>query len=351
MERLLCLGILLITVVAKAYAQPVGQLNRENVPRNTVIAPTADARIEKNRNVVYCSSFEMSWYKLRDSIIKSPIQLSRPVEWVNSLNESNNKSVSKEFVCLGVGFARDSVQSKFQSQVFKKFSLNFKPKTSGSPFDICAYSYLNKKVHFFSELDESFSGEKLRFMGDKSVSFFGLKHPWRNPVYRSKLRIFDYRNPNDFIFQIETDNDFDEIYFAKVEPSKTLIETYLTVMKRVKEGHLEYMQDNDNIRIPHIDLNFENEFQDITGLKLLNKGFEKYTISDATQAINFSLNESGVSLESVSELRVLFAIPEPPVKNLVFDKPFLLVMKEKNQPQPYFLLWIGNSDLMRLVID
>lgn len=33
-------------------------------------------------------------------------------------------------------------------------------------------------------------------------------------------------------------------------------------------------------------------------------------------------------------------------KKLIFDKPFLLYMKEKDSNKPYFAMWVDNSEIM-----
>jgi hypothetical protein len=33
-------------------------------------------------------------------------------------------------------------------------------------------------------------------------------------------------------------------------------------------------------------------------------------------------------------------------RNLVFDKPFLILLKRREAKRPYFALWVGNAELL-----
>jgi hypothetical protein len=94
-------------------------------------------------------------------------------------------------------------------------------------------------------------------------------------------------------------------------------------------------------------LQIEKEFDEILGAKILNPGFKKYSFQKAIQIIDFNLNETGISVESITEVNAVFGLPkkvEP--RELNFDKPFLIIMKEKGSHLPYFLMWVGNHELM-----
>jgi hypothetical protein len=36
----------------------------------------------------------------------------------------------------------------------------------------------------------------------------------------------------------------------------------------------------------------------------------------------------------------------PPPRHLIFNKPFLILMKRADAPQPYFAMWVGNASLL-----
>lgn len=59
------------------------------------------------------------------------------------------------------------------------------------------------------------------------------------------------------------------------------------------------------------------------------------------------MDEKGVRLRSEASLSIgcsAHARIKPRV--LLLDPPFAVVMKRKNAPEPYFVAWIGNADLL-----
>lgn len=49
-------------------------------------------------------------------------------------------------------------------------------------------------------------------------------------------------------------------------------------------------------------------------------------------------------METVAEAMEDLELPVP--KKMFFDKPFLLLMQRKNAPNPYFVMWVANTELM-----
>ena len=63
--------------------------------------------------------------------------------------------------------------------------------------------------------------------------------------------------------------------------------------------------------------------------------------------MRFQLNEKGAILKSEAvTVYATMAMAPTPHHELIFDKPFLILLKEKDSPRPYFALWVGNSTLL-----
>jgi len=55
----------------------------------------------------------------------------------------------------------------------------------------------------------------------------------------------------------------------------------------------------------------------------------------------FKLDEKGAMVKSTSMMAAA-AIP----KQLIYDRPFLIYLKDKNAKWPYFVMWVDNPELM-----
>jgi hypothetical protein len=318
----------------------------DTTSRSTFVSPVSNVILVDSINTVYCSSFEIAWQSLRDNVFKQPIVLDKNFQWVNVLNEKSvTKSLGKEYYSAFSGFGKDQIAKKFREDLRKRFDFDYKLGPF-SPFGICAFSFIKKKIDFYSDL-YSIESRNLIFNDKSKVKFFGLNGGWPNPKYNEKIRIHDYNNTDDFIVQIVAENDIDEVYFAKVRPEETLHDTYINVMNRVSVDKVTFLGEKDQLGIPYLKFRVNKEFNEIRAAKILNKGFDKFHFEKALQVIDFDLDEGGVSVESVVELDAVFGIPkkfEPRVLN--FDEAFLIILKEKGTTDPYFLMWVGNTEFM-----
>ena len=79
------------------------------------------------------------------------------------------------------------------------------------------------------------------------------------------------------------------------------------------------------------------------GKFLANKGLEDYFFALADQSISFSLDEKGVA--TTTEARLF--LKKGPCDNLyLFDRPFLVYMKEKNSSEPYLAIWLADAEFL-----
>ena len=75
----------------------------------------------------------------------------------------------------------------------------------------------------------------------------------------------------------------------------------------------------------------------------------------AEQATAFVLNERGAKLESTFEANIVIGDfgdepppPPPKIRTFHFDRPYLVLLREQQSHDPYFAVWIGNTELMQL---
>lgn len=74
-----------------------------------------------------------------------------------------------------------------------------------------------------------------------------------------------------------------------------------------------------------------------------------YVVDSAIQSTLFQMDEKGVKLESESHIVIVgCSKPMDPehMHIMIFDKPFLIMMKRAGAETPYFALWVANTELM-----
>ncbi len=315
----------------------------------TRIEPYIQAEINKDNNTIYCASFQIAWNNLCDSIIKKDIVLDKAPQYLKYLNSNDSKGIiDSKHLLVRTGLSNPKIIQEINAELQYRFNKSFSLPYEIGETDMVTFSFFSKQIDFYSPLNDEFDKDEILRFKNKKVDFFGLKYGWANPTYKKQLRIHDYKSDDDFIFQIATKDNKDEIYFAKVEPKETLEKTYNYVMDRVRLDSISYLEELDQVRIPYINLKSTKHFTEIEGKRLLNKGFDTYLFRQAVQLIDFNLTEKGISLESLAYGDAYECIATAQ-KKLIFDEPFLLIIKQQDSDKPYFLMWISNTELMKVL--
>ncbi len=71
------------------------------------------------------------------------------------------------------------------------------------------------------------------------------------------------------------------------------------------------------------------------------------TVSVAENIV-FRLTERGAELKGFATISETLAAVFPAAKplDLIFNKPFLVLLKRESSPRPYFAMWVGNPTLL-----
>lgn len=315
---------------------------------STEITATWDTEIKENENLIFCSTFQLAWNELKNDIIKEDIHLTQEPPLVNLLNSSllSKDDLAENSYLAMAGFGKDGIINQINTSLQEKFS---NPPTVSEDIeeeDILAYAYLFKNLEFEEEFEKI---EDLKVFESLTVPGFGIEeYDWdKHKDLGAQVEIYDYQNDDDFIIKLISKEKNDEIILAKIEPKDTLEETYQEVVTRMENGEMHKMAVEDTLQIPKFDYELEKSFEDLLLKFFTNSGFQDYFIAKAIQNIKFKMNEKGVVLESEAIIvGELAAMEEELPKRLIFNKEFLLILKQKDSENPYFLMWVGNPDLL-----
>jgi hypothetical protein len=315
----------------------------------TVVSPHMEQKVTEGTSILYCSSFQLSWNELKN-LVNGDIKLSNNPEEAAKLNKSlsTKDDLSEEDYIALAGFKKDNIEGRINTLLKSKFNdvqeVSFNQLSEN---DIIAYSYMVKNLQFEKEFEAL--NKPLYFNeGDEktAVKAFGINE-YNDKHYEigKQVTIFDYNNDNDFIISLKTKSPEDELMLAKVKPQDTLLKTIESVDKRIQGGRIDALFEDDSLVIPKFSFKVNHHFSELEVAKLENPGFSDYLIAEALQDIEFVLDEKGAILKSKATIFLEKSAPRIP-KNLIFDEPFLLYMKEKGAAYPYFAMWVDNSELM-----
>lgn len=300
--------------------------------KNTQFIPTLEHKISNDKNSVYCATLLFAWDKIRKQI-NSPLTISHEFYDLNLLNSSTS---------------------------FKNVLKSDEYKVSGEVYGdiVTARAEFNKALPFELKL-QSFTN-KLTFDGQK-VSSFGV-NGYDSYEQLNIVKIIYYKNDNNFIIKLlpkdkeheiilfKTDQSFNSIAEMTTEIEK-LTEIGMAEIKNEKTSWRYSYSSEDEVIIPKLSFNIEANYSTIEGNRF-SSDKQNFQIKQVWQRTAFILDESGAEIESEAEIKAETAVQmkeeyeKPKPKKMIFDKPFLILLKRTDSKNPYFGLWITNTELM-----
>jgi hypothetical protein len=331
----------------------------------TVVVPTLDSPCPPNRNIIWCSSFQLAWNELKDKVVRAPLEVSGAEEIASRLNAAQPSASDLEpssFYAAG-GRVGDGIISQIKKGMADRFPSHQLPdlqEYAGETDGMLAYSYLSARVPFahpFRRVERAFT------FGDSSgvetaVEAFGVwNYSSRYDKVRKQVEVMYHRYGSDrgtsaegrqtkeYVLDLCKDSRPYQVVVALVERQDSLAKTLEYI--RLQVGAFQQDQYTrwetqlkkvDEVEIPEMVWRIDHRFQELIGKTVSNVGLP---IVGALQTIEFRLDRYGVVLESDAHVAVA-ASP----REFLFNRPFLVYMQKRGAAQPFFVMWVDNAELL-----
>ena len=298
--------------------------------KQTDFVITLENSISENKNIIYAPAFLYAWNKIREEL-RSPVMvgstnsadfnlLNRSMSYQNSLTD-NEYSVTAEIA-------------------------------DGA---IIARAFFNKTLPFETKLqilDDPISFDTAK------VSAFGMYYYSEDAI--KFTQILYYKDDNNFILKLVPKDRQHEIILVKgLDKYQTLKDAIKFTNDLVARGKQERADNRllwkyqivheDIFAIPAIKFNIATYYKNIEGQDFLTSDNKKHSVEEAYQRTGFIFNENGAVVESKAVVAVDSAsaasvITHP--KKMIFDKPFLIIIKRADKTNPYFVMKVANAELL-----
>lgn len=331
----------------------------------TIIVPTLDGPCLKNKNVIWCSSFQLAWNRMKDDVIGAPVEVIGAEELASRLNTAQQSDVDLEARSFyaAAGRAEEGIISKVQKDMAAKFPSHSVPdfnNIAGIPRAILAYSYLTANVPFKYPYRQAKG--KFSFVDSQGVKtdvgafgVWGIESSYKK--MREQVEILHLRedlqatNPElqmeEFAIDLCRHSEPYQVVVAMVEPKETLAQTLSYIhdqtanFKEEKNYQRERFLDRvDVLIVPEMFWEIEHRFTELIG-KMVTNANPAMPIIEAKQGIRFKLDRYGAALESEANI---FVGASP--RYFHFNRPFLVYMKKRDREQPFFVMWVDNAELL-----
>ncbi len=336
--------------------------------KSTAVAATLEAPLDKERNAIWCGSMVACWKTMADEIIKAEPQVANsPMTTRLNAARDSRKDIAPEDIYTAAGWYADGIIEKITAGLAAKF-----PSKAAPVFPtfleeaFISYAYLEVTMKFTEPYFRNKQSLEFTDVAGKTskLSSFGIRtSDDPNHKLEGQAEILHCNQDREthkmksFIVDLDSENKT-QLVVAAVVPKATLAETLADVEAKIVAGQKEkslvrYLEGIDTLLVPDMDWRIKHRFSELEGKALLNPAMKAKEMEFAfvQQDTRFRLDRRGAKLESEVMIGVTVAcapreIKKPVPRRFVFDRPFLLYMKERGAKQPYFVMWVADAELL-----
>jgi hypothetical protein len=298
-----------------------------NEVKRTAFLPTLESRVEGDKNGIYAASLLMAWDELEGMVDDSiydveSIDLKRMINATSHINVLEEKDYHSELLVE---------DGRVKARAFFRKSL---PLVRPMDRDIDDFMFKEKEVENFG------------FTGD-----------WNDVAH-----IVYYKSDDDFALSLPSSNSDDEIIIIKSDFGERLrFSTELEILEKNAQAFEEawnekvdwkyHFNEEDDFAAPVVQFSIEDEYEDIRDTHF-KSGEVEYNVEQVYQRISFLLDEHGAEVETEAEITVeateepMLEEEEPSIKHFWLDNNFIVLMKRRESDNPYFALYVSNTNLM-----
>jgi len=339
---------------AEAAILPNGSARLER----TLVVPTLDTPCPRGKNVIWCSSFQLTWNEIRDKVVGAPLKVREAEEIAGRLNAARQSisDIDPNSVYVAAGRVKEGIIEKIRKDMAAKFPSHELPDFSNYPADILAYSYLLAHVPFEHPFEQIGSGVMFTDSSENEtrVGGFGLGEG-HSPehqkireqvevVYTTSKRRERSLEPAEYALDLCRQSQPYQIVVASVELKYTLAETLEHIRAQAsdfkKRPYYEQARSftGTTLRVPEMSWLIGHRFKELSGKIVTDIG---EPILEAFQMIEFRLDRAGATVRSESYMATI-SIPI----HFSLDHPFLLYMQKRGAEHPFFVMWVDNAELL-----
>jgi hypothetical protein len=368
------LGITLVVICAVGFAwwflfmrgrpytpSPLSFDGTSDQLSQTVIVPTLDSPIPEGKSVIWCASFQLAWNRLKDDVVKEPIQLANAQAIADRLNKADqsDNDVGPEAVYSAAGLVRDGIVERIQAQMASKFPNVPKLELDRPKGGVVAYAYLAASAKYdypFFENDERFLFKDSAGK-ETAVGSFGIrkKDDYAYQQLRQQVQVLFHPREAlskgeeipEFIVDLCKSSQPYQVVVARVDRNATLAKTLADVEQKIAsqpaDSFMSQLHPRDVLLVPSMAWKISHRFKELEGMdkQFLNPALQKLYLDTALQTIQFRLDRSGAELWSEAKVYV-----KPSARFFHVNRPFLVYMKKRGGQHPFFVAWVENAELL-----
>jgi hypothetical protein len=312
--------------------------------KNTIVTADFDQDIERDKNYIFSCSPHLAWNELVRLNGVTQVEVDQPnalIEMLNRKEFTKEIILEESYFADAIAISPDSIES-MNSRMQEKFkdppTIEVKQQSKGP--GILAFAYFEKELSFATPFEASL---EIRF-NNQIIPAFGYDGASKAEKYKSQFTVDYYSSsPREYVISLITKSPADEVILGFTEPRQSLRETCNKILN-MKSMNASTGKPSivEKLAIPKMSFIITRYWAELLGKTLMNGVNKGIKILQAETSTCFRLNEKGAGVEAFSYVYGAKSIPT----EIVFDAPFMIILKEKEKQLPYFVVWINNTEIL-----
>jgi len=301
---------------------------------------------ENLQNNLWCITFQLVWNEFMNKFTNG-----KPVMFDGGnpklADELNKKLYTKDDISSDSYYIADgkishALKKQIEKGIYKKFKeksdilnmINWNVKDS-----YLFYAMLKKDFNFLTPFDK-LNSVPFNF-SKENVKYFGIKDNSSKKLY-SNVNVLFYNSDKEYAVKLMT-KEREEVILFRTELNDTFENLYAYVKKNTSKDN--FMK-HDILLVPEIKVDKVISYTELCNKKISGSD---YVISQALQTIKFKMDNKGGTLKSEAAIAVMKTALVPESRQsrfFLFDKPFVMFLKEQDKDKPYYAMKIDNTDYL-----
>lgn len=302
----------------------------------TIFHPSLRAPIKPATNTVYAVGFQMAWNQLSRSTAQK-IEMEGGPAYLRDLNfaPGNFRDISEDYrIGIAANPGRTAIQ-RFATEFSRKFAGTdtITPEVDSAGIALLGYVWKPLTVGF----PLPYYPESIKFKGQR-VDSWGIGSTAAAEKYGHNVVSYNYKGRKDFLVRISSDSLPDEILIARFpEPKPELLRNYININNWMQAEPAPFGP-QDRLLIPAFHFEAHQHFEEIEGGIVTNPELKGQKVTTAMEIYRLGLGNDQVDAGRYEA--------STGGKIMILEGPFFLMIKEKEAPYPWFMMWVNNPQLM-----
>lgn len=293
--------------------------------------------LKPHTNLVYSVGLQLAWDKMSENT-QGEIRIENGPLQVMEMNRAPGsfKDISKKW---SIGLAAVS-GPQLQTLFAREFSAKFHghdtivPEVDSGGIALIGFAWKPTVLGF----SLPYYRQALSMNG-VTVDAFGIGTEADAENYGGRVTIHHYNGPEDFVVSITSDTLSDRLVVARLKkPDDLFLRNYYKVRDSLQNGREPGINPGDRLLIPAFHFQSHQHFREFNTGPIQNPEFRNMHLVDGLNIYRVGLGND----------QMMSGRPDYVQKGrrMLLDKPFLLMLIEKDAPYPWFAMWVNNQELM-----